>query len=115
MRARLEMIRKVLGLSQNKFASRLSLTGVYYNRIEKGCYKISEKMIGNLSSVYGVNPEWFKTGNGEMFDYSTQGFIRTAFEVRNNKGGKYIADPGVADVVKLVIEKSKQIKNVCLW
>ena len=115
MIARLIKIRKALGLSQGKMASRLKVTAVYYNRVEKKQYKLSENLIDRLYTRYGVNPSWLKTGKGAIFDYSSVGFIRSAYEVRNDEKKKYIDEEGVKETVELILEKSMNIQSGSLW
>lgn len=60
-------IRKHFGLTQEEFGDQLGVTrGVIYN-IEKHLTDPKPYLINQVSLVYGVDPIWLETGEGEMF------------------------------------------------
>jgi transcriptional regulator with XRE-family HTH domain len=66
---RLRQLRAILNLSQVKFSKGIFLkSSGYYADIETGKHEVNERIIELVSSVYGVNKIWLKTGEGEIFE-----------------------------------------------
>jgi transcriptional regulator with XRE-family HTH domain len=66
---RLKQARNALNLSQKQFATGIFLKGSgYIGDIEIYRHEVNERIIELVSSVYGVNKTWLKTGNGKMFE-----------------------------------------------
>lgn len=66
MNERIKALRKDLKLSQDVFAEKLGLTKNYISLVENGNRNLSEQSIKVLCSMFNVNEEWLRTGNGEM-------------------------------------------------
>jgi transcriptional regulator with XRE-family HTH domain len=64
---RIREIRSVLGLSQVKFSSILSLSNSYTAGIETGRIPISDRLIKLVCSTFNVNESWLRYGEGDMF------------------------------------------------
>ena len=67
---RIKQVRLALKLSQAKFCRGIPLTSGHYAEIELGNRKVNQRTIKLLSSSYGVNEGFLKTGKGAMFDTS---------------------------------------------
>lgn len=67
MKDRLLELRKVLGLSQTEFASRIGLSQNYWSLVENGIRAPGKRVIVDICRVYRVNPDWLNLGEGEMF------------------------------------------------
>ena len=67
MYKRIKEIRKALGLNQIEFAKRLGLSQSSLAMIEVGKRSFSDKHIKLICSVFHVNEEWLRGGQGEMF------------------------------------------------
>jgi transcriptional regulator with XRE-family HTH domain len=66
---RLKEARLALNLSQRAFSKGIFLkSGGYYGDIETHRNEVNERIIELVSSVYGVNKVWLRTGKGQMFD-----------------------------------------------
>ena len=66
---RLKQARNALNLSQKQFAAGIYLKGSgYIGDIEIYRHEVNDRIIELVSSVYGVNKTWLKTGNGKMFE-----------------------------------------------
>jgi transcriptional regulator with XRE-family HTH domain len=66
---RLKQARNALNLSQKQFAAGIFLKGSgYIGDIEIYRHEVNERIMELVSSIYGVNKTWLKTGNGKMFD-----------------------------------------------
>lgn len=66
MNERIKALRKELGLSQDVFAEKLGLTKNYISLVENGNRNLSEQSIKVLCTMFNINEEWLRTGNGEM-------------------------------------------------
>ncbi|MDR1287755.1 MAG: helix-turn-helix transcriptional regulator [Treponema sp.] len=66
---RLKKARLALNLSQRAFSKGIFLkSGGYYGDIETHRNEVNERIIELVSSIYGVNKVWLRTGKGRMFD-----------------------------------------------
>lgn len=64
---RITELRKVLGLSMEKFGNQVGITKSSINAIEKGRNNPSERTIMLICKAYNVSPLWLKEGVGDMF------------------------------------------------
>ncbi len=67
MNERIKKIRKVKGLSQEKFGEQLGVTKTSISRLEAGINNVTDTMAKLICSEYNVNLEWLKSGQGKMF------------------------------------------------
>lgn len=67
MHERLKELRKSLGLTQAEFGEKIAMrqTGIAW--LESGDRKITDRVIATICAVFGVNEQWLRTGEGEMF------------------------------------------------
>ena len=65
---RIVHIRKTLEYSQERFAEGLKLSRSFQGGIEANHRKVNERLAKLICFTYGVNENWLKTGEGEMFD-----------------------------------------------
>lgn len=80
MNERILKIRKSLKMNQSDFASGIGLQQRTLSNIEQGNTRVSEQTIKLLGSVYGVNEDFLRNGNGEMFN-RTQKLDEEIFEM----------------------------------
>jgi len=66
-KARLRQVRTILNLTQQELAEALGVTVTSIRRYEYGTTQISKKTAFALKGLFGVNPTWLLTGEGEMF------------------------------------------------
>lgn len=64
---RFSKVRKVLNMTQEKFGNELGLNKSSISNIEKNVRSVTDKHIKLLCSIFEVNEEWIRTGEGEMF------------------------------------------------
>lgn len=64
---RLKSVRKELGLTQEALAKSLGIPKRTYIAYEYGENPIPDRLIVSISAVHGVNEDWLRTGDGEMF------------------------------------------------
>lgn len=67
MNKRLKKIRKILGLSQEAFGKKIGVTKTAISRAETGLNNISDMTIKSICREYGINEEWLRNGNGNMY------------------------------------------------
>lgn len=54
-------------LSQKDFADSIGTTPATLSRQLNGVHKIDKQVALSIQAVYGINPDWLLTGEGEMF------------------------------------------------
>lgn len=67
MNERVKQLRKELNLSGEKFGARLGVKRSAISDIERGRNNITEQMILSICREFGVNEQWLRTGEGNMF------------------------------------------------
>lgn len=67
MQNRLKLLRKTLGLTQQEFADKINLKRVTVTAYEVGNQKLTDRPIADIVKTFGVNENWLRTGEGEMF------------------------------------------------
>jgi len=60
--------RKALGLTQQKFADNLKISQTNASALERNFHGVPDRTIKLICFTYGVNENWLKTGEGEMFE-----------------------------------------------
>lgn len=68
MKDRIKALREYLNKSQDEFGRALGLSRNYISLIENGSRNLSNQSIKVLCSLFNVNENWLRTGNGEMFN-----------------------------------------------
>lgn len=71
MNERFREVRKCLNLSLDKFGERIGISSASCSRIETGINNPSKQTILTVCNEFGVNEEWLRTGEGEMFRRKT--------------------------------------------
>ena len=67
MNERLRQARKLLNLTQEKFASRLGIKQNSLSAIEKGRVPLTDRTIRQICSEFNIDFTWLTTGEGEPF------------------------------------------------
>ncbi|MBO5033051.1 MAG: helix-turn-helix transcriptional regulator [Lachnospiraceae bacterium] len=67
MKERIKELRKYLDLTQDEFGNKLGIKKSAVSKIEKGENNATDQMIKLMVKEFGVNEDWIRTGNGEMF------------------------------------------------
>lgn len=68
MNARIKLIRKALGMTQEQLAQHLGIGKAALSMIETGRTGVSARNRNILVQELNVNPEWLDEGRGEMFN-----------------------------------------------
>ena len=72
MNERIRELREFLGKSQEDFAQSLELSRNYISLVENGQRNMSSHTIKVLWTLYDVNENWLRTGEGMMFVEKTE-------------------------------------------
>lgn len=67
MNERIKQLRKTLGLTQQKFAERIGVKRNTVAQYEIGRNEPIDSVVNLICKEYNVNPDWLRTGTGEMF------------------------------------------------
>ena len=65
-------LRHVLKLSQRAFAKAIYVSNGYLAGIELGHNKVKDRLIHLISSAFSVNKHWLLTGEGRMFNDTSE-------------------------------------------
>lgn len=94
MNERLKEFRKSIGMTQEKFASKIGLSRNFIAQIELGTKTPSPRTISDICREFHINPEWLLEGKGEPIKDSDINF------------GEICADIGIHDPeARAAIEK----------
>lgn len=72
MKTQLKILRSELNLTLKQLADALNLSSGTISLIENGKRNLTDRTIADLERIYRVNPEWLRTGEGEMFKERTR-------------------------------------------
>ena len=67
MQSRIKSLRKKLNLTQEEFGKRLGMKKNSISQIENGINSLTEQLLVSICREFGVNENWLRTGDGEMF------------------------------------------------
>lgn len=85
MNERIKELRAELGLSAEKFGSRVGVTRSAISRIENGIVNLTEQMVLSVCREFNVREEWLRNGTGEMFcDFSDDEYSKAAAALSND-------------------------------
>lgn len=87
MNERIKALRQKLGLTQKEFGDSIQVKQSTIATYENGRNEPVDSVLKLICIVHGVNEEWLKTGDGEMFEE------RTASEKIAELSGKLLAKP----------------------
>lgn len=64
---RVKEIRSTFGLNQTEFAQKVHLTPQSISMIESGKRPLTDRLIHNICTEFGVDEHWLRTGEGDMY------------------------------------------------
>lgn len=64
---RVKLIRQTMNMSQTEFAKKIGVSQQTLSALENESRPLSDRNIISLCSVFNVNENWLRTGDGEMF------------------------------------------------
>lgn len=71
MNERIKLLRKTLNLTQQEFADKIMVKRNTVATYEMGRSEPSDSAFSLICKEFNVNPEWLRTGEGEMFEQLT--------------------------------------------
>jgi len=120
-RNRLVCLRKHLGLSRDKFAKSVGVSGAYIGQLESGKKgNPSDLFLESVSKTFNINLVWLKTGEGEMFRPAGEGEAKAAqdgYQHPNLKIQKIVEmletmDENTQEDILLSVEKEKLLRDL---
>ena len=84
---RIKEIRKHMHLSQTEFGRKIGVTIGVIRNLETGTTTLTQPLFDLLCSTYNVNPEWLRTGNGDMFikpDNDSLSYIKNEYDLSDD-------------------------------
>lgn len=72
---RVRVVRKALGLTLEKFGTKLGVGKTAISKIEKGDNRLTDQMTKAICREFSVDYIWLTTGEGEMFIENDTDFI----------------------------------------
>lgn len=85
---RLRDFRESLDLTQDKFVENIARGRTRYIDWEKGRKLVPDDILKVFQNVYALNPDWYKTGKGEMFVKTFSGSTEVSFDGRAALGAR---------------------------
>lgn len=79
MNERFREVRKALNLTQAEIADKIGIKQSTVTAYETGNREVSDRTIKSICSVFSVNEDWFRYGEGEMFASRTRNEIISDF------------------------------------
>ena len=64
---RISAVIEALGIKKTEFADRLNVSQAFVTQLTKGVSRPSERTIFDICREFGVNEQWLRTGEGDMF------------------------------------------------
>ena len=107
MKEKIKKIRKELDLTQQAFADKIGMKQNTIAQYEMGRTKPSDAIIFSICREFGVNEEWLRTGEGEMFEELTeqQKILKYTGLLLNDK------DSTVANAIQTLIVTYEQLDD----
>lgn len=86
MHIRLKQLRKFLDLTQREFGERIGVKGNTVAQYEMGRNEPIDSVFNLICREFNVNPEWLRTGVGEMFNVLLEEdeYFAAATEISND-------------------------------
>lgn len=106
MEERLKLLRKELNKSQKEFAESLGLGQSTWAMIEVGKRELNERHIKLICSIYKINEEWLRTGEGKMYNKEDNHLSRYVAEI--TKGN----DDFIKNFIEIYMELDDNSKKV---
>lgn len=108
MKDRLKQLRINLGLSMDKFGSKIGVTRSTISKLESGTINFTEQMLLSICREYRVNYFWLTEGTGDMFT----GTPRTVVEEISEEYGLDATDQKIIEkYLELSPEKRQVLKD----
>lgn len=85
MNERLKALRKQLGFTQTEIGEKLGMSRDAIANLELGRVEFTELVIRHISRTLNISQEWFRSGEGDMFDAGGDTFDDVARQLNLNE------------------------------
>ncbi len=72
---RVKELRKTKKLTTEKFGNSLGVSRAAISNIENGNRSVTDQMFTSICREYNVNPDWLRSGKGEMFSENEEEYL----------------------------------------
>lgn len=107
MKDRIREVREHFGLSMEKFGSRIGIGKASISLLESGKNNPSVQTITLICREFGVNEQWLRTGEGEMFE-------QTRASVLDRLSTEYNLSREQRSVIEAFLDLDPQERDVIL-
>lgn len=107
MKDRIRGVREHFGLSMEKFGSRIGIGKASISLLESGKNNPSIQTIALICREFGVNEQWLRTGEGEMFE-------QTRASVLDRLSTEYDLSREQRSVIEAFLDLDPQERDVIL-
>lgn len=107
MKDRIREVREHFGLSMEKFGSRIGIGKASISLLENGKNNPSVQTITLICREFGVNEQWLRTGEGEMFE-------QTRASVLDRLSTEYDLSREQRSVIEAFLDLDPQERDVIL-
>lgn len=107
MKDRIREVREHFGLSMEKFGSRIGIGKASISLLESGKNNPSVQTITLICREFGVNEQWLRTGEGEMFE-------QTRASVLDRLSTEYDLSREQRSVIEAFLDLGPQERDVIL-
>ena len=107
MKDRIREVREHFGLSMEKFGSRIGIGKASISLLESGKNNPSVQTITLICREFGVNEQWLRTGEGEMFE-------QTRASVLDQLSTEYDLSREQRSVIEAFLDLDPQERDVIL-
>lgn len=107
MKDRIREVREHFGLSMEKFGSRIGIGKASISLLESGKNNPSVRTITLICREFGVNEQWLRTGEGEMFE-------QTRASVLDRLSTEYDLSREQRSVIEAFLDLDPQERDVIL-
>ena len=107
MKDRIREVREHFGLSMEKFGSRIGIVKASISLLESGKNNPSVQTITLICREFGVNEQWLRTGEGEMFE-------QTRASVLDRLSTEYDLSREQRSVIEAFLDLDPQERDVIL-
>lgn len=107
MKDRIREVREHFGLSMEKFGSRIGIGKASISLLESGKNNPSVQTITLICREFGVNEQWLRTGEGEMFE-------QTRASVLDRLSTEYDLSREQRSVIEAFLDLDPQERDVIL-
>lgn len=107
MKDRIREVREHFGLSMEKFGSRIGIGKASISLLESGKNNPSVQTITLICREFGVNEQWLRTGEGEMFE-------QTRASVLDRLSTEYDLSSEQRSVIEAFLDLDPQERDVIL-